>query len=216
MEELETINKWLGGHRITIKGFRHFASTEKKLVVCEIGCGGGDNLKAISNYAVRHGIEIEMIGIDIKKECIDYARENCKDLKKISWICSDFRHAILPVKPDIIFSSLFCHHFQDEAVIEIFQWMKENAKLGFYINDLHRHPFAYYSIKLLTSVFSKSYLVINDAPLSVQRGFSRVELDKMIRKVLCKDSLWTCNLYWKWAFRWLIVFYKTEIPAIDD
>lgn len=207
MQELDVINTWLGGHHITLAGFKALAGNQKKISVCEIGCGGGDNLKAIAHYAKKKGIELNITGIDIKKECIDYARQNGSMLKEARWICSDFRHAILPQKPDIIFSSLFCHHFDDDGVIEIIRWMKSNAKRGFFINDLHRHPLAYYSIKLLTALFSKSYLVKNDAPLSVRRGFRKPELEKLTAKSLNGDEGIVCRIHWKWAFRWLAIFY---------
>ena len=39
--------KNLGGHQITWKGFVKLAKKEKQIQVCEIGCGGGDNMKTI-------------------------------------------------------------------------------------------------------------------------------------------------------------------------
>jgi len=114
----------------------------------------------------------------------------------------------LEQKPDIVFSSLFCHHFDDQQVAELMKWMKANSRVGFFINDLHRHPFAYYSIKWLTKFFSKSYLVKNDAPLSVLRGFKRKELEMYVAQSLPAGpagSISNLQLKWKWAFRWLLI-----------
>jgi hypothetical protein len=47
------------------------------------------------------------------------------------------------------------------------------------INDLHRHFFAYYSIRTLTTLFSKSPMVRHDAPVSVRRAFRPAELLKI-------------------------------------
>ena len=82
--------------------------------------------------------------------------------------------------------------------------MHQNAEKGFFIADLHRHPLAYYSIKLLTGLFSKSYLVKNDAPLSVLRGFSRKEWEAL----LAQPGIKNYSIRWKWAFRWLIIVEK--------
>ena len=87
---------------------------------------------------------------------------------------------------------------------EILTWMKQHSTVGFFINDLHRHPLAYYSIKWLTGLFSKSYMVKNDAPLSVLRGFKRGELETF--NVQC--SILNAQLKWKWAFRWLLIAYN--------
>ena len=103
-------------------------------------------------------------------------RKTLKAIRHIDFICADFRDARLLQKPDIIFSSLFCHHFSDDEVKDIIEWKYEYSKLGFFINDLHRHPLAYHSIRLLSQVFSKSYLVKNDAPLSVEKGFYAIRV----------------------------------------
>ncbi|HTE11556.1 MAG TPA: hypothetical protein VK645_11305, partial [Chitinophagaceae bacterium] len=80
-------------------------------------------------------------------------------------------------------------------------WMHENAGIGFFINDLHRHFLAYYSIKILTGLFSKSYLVKNDAPLSVQRGLIKKEWEGLLKQSVLDNY----SIEWKWAFRWLII-----------
>ena len=205
MKELNFINTWLGGHKITIDGFKELASNRKQISVCEIGCGGGDNLVAINNYCSKKKIDVQFTGIDIKKECIDVARSRKTLPVDTVWIANDYQQANFTSKPDIIFSSLFCHHFTDDQLLDQLRWMKDNSRVGFFINDLNRNVFAYYSIKLLTKVFSSSYLVKNDAPLSVLRGFSRKELHQ-----LCSSAgIQPVNIQWKWAFRFLVT-YKNE------
>ncbi len=83
---------------------------------------------------------------------------------------------------------------------QILKWMDQNARRGFFINDLHRNAIAHHSIKLLTTLFSRSYLVKNDAPLSVLKGFKRKEL----RDHLELAGIRNYQIEWKWAFRWLI------------
>ncbi len=202
MKELDVINRWLGGHRITLKAFKSLLGEKKQISVCEIGCGGGDNLAAISSYCARNSIDFTAIGIDLKKECIDFAEGRHHLAFPTKWIVSDFAEIRFEVKPDIIFSSLFCHHFTNEQLHFQLQWMQRNCNLGFFINDLHRHFLAYHSIKLLTNSFSSSYLVKNDAPLSVARGFKKAELKK-----LCDNTgIPKAEIQWQWAFRFLITF----------
>jgi hypothetical protein len=103
-------------------------------------------------------------------------------------------------KPDIIFASLFCHHFTDEELIKMMAWMKENSNLGFFINDLHRNPISYRFIKFTSRLFSSSYLVKNDAPLSVLRGFKKQDWENILQQA----GIINYTIQWKWAFRWLI------------
>jgi len=201
MQELGLINAWLGGHRITLDGFKKLLKNRKKITICEIGCGGGDNLEAIQKWCKRKNISVDIIGIDINPYCIEVAKSKFLN-ENVRFIVSDYQQVHFEKdKRDIIFSSLFCHHFTELQLLRMLKWMQSNSGIGFFINDLHRHRFAFYSIKGLTSIFSKSWLVKNDAPLSVLRGFTRKEW----RQLLSKSSISTYSIQWKWAFRWLVI-----------
>jgi SAM-dependent methyltransferase len=201
MRELNTINTLLGGHAITLEGFKKLAKDKTEITVCEIGCGGGDNLVAIVKYCKVKQIKIHCIGIDYNIECIAFAKQNMDLKDNTDFICSDYAQVYFENNPDIIFSSLFCHHFTDEALIYQLKWMNQNAGLGFFINDLHRHWMAYYLIKMLTNLFSKSYLVKNDACLSVARGFKEIDW----QNIFFKAGIENYQIAWKWAFRYLLV-----------
>ncbi len=203
MKELGFINKHLGGHDITLDGIVALIQTtnslNKTFDIVEIGCGGGDNLHAIKNWAQHIQLPVSLTGIDINPECVVFAQQQQRN-SEINFIYSDFKNVTFRSKPDIIFCSLFCHHFTDEELVYMLQWMKTNSSLGFFINDLHRHPIAFYSIKFLTSIFSRSYLVKNDAPISVLRGFTRKEWINLLDQA--EITNYSCS--WRWAFRWLI------------
>ncbi len=194
--ELKFINTYLGGHDVIKKGLRKFSETET-LDVLEIGSGGGDNLSALQNYRPQN----KYYGLDIKQVCIEYSQLKNKS---INWILSDYSK--LDQKFDIIFNSLFCHHFEDNDLVEMLTWMNKNSRKGFFIGDLHRHPLAYYSIKFLTAMFSSSYLVKNDAPLSVKRSFTKSEWKTLLAKAGIKNY----EIKWCWAFRWLVVVKKED------
>lgn len=204
MKELNIINTLLGGHSITIKGVKALLKgTNTTPIICEIGCGGGDNLNAVADSYKKERKWVKLIGIDIKKECITTAMESFPD-ETAMWICNDYAKAAFLQQPDIIFSSLFCHHFTNEQLLEQLKWMYKNSTIGFFINDLHRHPLAYYSIKIITRFFSKSYLVKNDAPISVLRGFTKKEWEVLFKEA----GITNYSIKWKWAFRHLIIVRK--------
>jgi 2-polyprenyl-3-methyl-5-hydroxy-6-metoxy-1,4-benzoquinol methylase len=200
LQELNTINTLLGGHKITIDGIKAFTN-KNELVVCEVGCGGGDNLEAINKWRKKKvANNYELIGIDLKDTCIQFAVEQYGKLA--TWVKSDYALVNFEkAKPDVIFSSLFCHHFTEDELIKLLQWKKQNSAAGFFINDLQRNTVAYYLIKWLTKIFSKSYLVKNDAPVSVTRGFHKKEWENILQKAGIENY----KIQWKWAFRYLII-----------
>jgi 2-polyprenyl-3-methyl-5-hydroxy-6-metoxy-1,4-benzoquinol methylase len=203
LSELDFINRYLGGHGLTLDSIEQLIPAtpqDKPIEICEIGCGGGGNLQVIDQWARLKGINVSLTGIDLKTDCLKYAQEK-NWYHPTRWIRGDFRDTHFHTQPDILFSSLFCHHFPDEEIPPMLHWMHSRSRLGFFINDLHRHPLAYYSIKALTKTFSRSYLVRNDAPLSVARSFHRRDWEKYFAHA----GLLQPRIVWKWAFRWQII-----------
>ncbi|MEO5947562.1 MAG: methyltransferase domain-containing protein [Chitinophagaceae bacterium] len=203
LKELNIINTRLGGHAITLKGVQSFLNSKEPIVICEIGCGGGDNLFAIYKYCLKKQIPVSFIGIDMNAACIEFAKQQYPQLD-CKWICSDYATVQFDKQPGIIFSSLFCHHFTDEQLMLMLQWLQKNSSKGFFINDLQRHWMAYYLIKYITHFFSKSYLVKNDACLSVSRGFTKKEWQQLFQQAAISKY----EINWKWAFRYLITCKK--------
>ena len=212
MRELDVINTWLGGHAISCSGLKTLLNGygQTKIRICEIGCGGGDNLRALWHWCRKHGIEAGVIGIDYNPHCIQIASDNWNG-GPAQWILSDYRnmHFEEADRPDIVFSSLFCHHFSDDELVPMLHWMDRQSRRGWFINDLHRHILAYHSIRWLTRWFSRSRLVKNDAPLSVLRGLERQEWTRL----LGRSGISGYSLRWKWAFRWLITRRHDEQTA---
>lgn len=213
--ELDVINRYLGGHRITLKGLERVLEApaaqailhKRPLRVCEIGCGGGDNLLVIDRWARRRGIPLEIIGVDMKEVCTGFARRKAWS-HPVQWITDDYRAVRFDSPPDVLFSSLFCHHFPDQDLPGMLRWMYDRSVCGFFINDLHRHPLAYHSIRWLTWAFSRSYLVRNDAPLSVQRAFRRRDWEGYLSSAALGAPAGG-SVRWAWAFRWLVVVNKS-------
>ena len=204
LTELHLINRLLGGYKVLLKGLKILLSDSKTATVriLDLGSGCGDSL-AVLHKMLYPKYRLELTGVDLKSDCIRYAKHRHKQYQ-INFIESNYRDLIMQESNspfDIITASLFCHHLTDEDLVELLIWLHQNARLGFVINDLHRHWFAYYAIKGLTKLFSKSYLVKHDAPLSVLRGFQKKELQALLKKA----GIQKYHIQWCWAFRWLIV-----------
>ncbi|MBA4849257.1 methyltransferase domain-containing protein [Emticicia sp. BO119] len=206
LRELDFINRWLGGHKVVLDGVRAFLkkrTKDQRVSIMEIGSGGGDNLRETGILLNKKKIPYQLQGVDLKEDCVQFAlsQQNIQ----VSYQICDYRLAdTKKKKPHYIFNSLFCHHFTDPQLVRMLRWLYQNSEKGFFIADLHRHVLAYYSIKWLTRLFSKSYLVKNDAPLSVLRGFSRKEWEYLLQQAEIKNY----SIQWKWAFRWLIIVEK--------
>jgi 2-polyprenyl-3-methyl-5-hydroxy-6-metoxy-1,4-benzoquinol methylase len=206
LSELDLINSRLGGHNATISGIKKLITDKHKTYhIVDIGCGGGDAILRIDRWARKNNFKVRFTGVDMNSDCIEYMKKYCAEVKDLKASVMDYRDFLKSNSDiDIIHCSLFCHHLTDEQLSELFTFMRDHARTGFVINDLHRHWLAYYSIWFLTRIFNGSKLVKNDAPLSVRRGFSRDEL----RSFLSSAGLQEAELSWQWAFRFLINYSK--------
>ncbi|MHC2993299.1 SAM-dependent methyltransferase [Pontibacter sp. HJ8] len=207
LEELEVINHWLGGYKVVLDALEGLLEkyTGPPLHIADIGCGGGDTLRSIAKWARRKKMNLRLTGIDANDFMVQYARQRCGGFPEISIAQHDvFSDNFQKQSYDIVVCSLFCHHFTNEQLVAMFRQLHRQAGMAVIINDLHRHWFAYYSIKYITAAFSGSRLVKNDAPLSVRRAFRREELQLLLQQA----GVANYSLRWMWAFRWQLLLKK--------
>ncbi len=203
LRELNTINKFLGGNQISVSAFKKMAKGSERIALADLGCGGGDIMIEMAKWAGRKKINAEFLGIDANSNIVRFAETNSAQFPDIKYRAINiFSDEFRDLKTDIIHCCLFIHHFSKSELIQLFRQFKEQTKVGVIINDLHRHPIAYWSIKILTRLFSKSTMVRNDASISVARGFKRNELILILKEA----GITEYKLSWQWAFRWKLIF----------
>lgn len=203
LNELHFVNTYLGGYNTTRLGLRKLLDKENRTIrIADVGCGGGHNMIEIAKWCERRNIKVELTGIDMKSSCIDYAKEKTKGYSNMNFITSDY--ALVDQEFDVIHSCLFTHHLNDEQLHHYLSWSKKRSKIGVIVNDLHRNILAYYSIKWLTALFSNSYLVKNDACLSVLRSFKAKEWEPFAKRAGFEG----CRVVWNWAFRYTTICRK--------
>lgn len=206
LDTLASINKWLGGNTVTINGLEKMLkghSKKEPITIIDLGCGGGDILRRISKYGKKEGYTFNLIGVDANKDAMVYARHLSKNYHDISFIaCDIFSEEFEALQYDLVLSTLFLHHFKEEQIIELLSKAKKKAKFGIIVNDLHRHPMAYYLFKLIC-IPIKNRMIIEDGLTSILRGFKREELASFSNKLQVKPKI-----KWKWAFRYQWIIQK--------
>ena len=206
LDELDILNRSFGGHAITLQGLKMLVTDKEKTYrIADLGCGSGDTMKHLAKWAKANGYKVVLIGVDMNTDAIEHLNAHCKDFPEISGVVSDYKEFLKANSNiDIIHCSLFCHHLNDEELLNLLNWVKSYAKVGIIINDLQRHWLAYYSAKAFTYLLNGSVLAKNDGPISVLRGFKRKELDTLFQRA---GFEWYSIAY-KWAFRYLVVGQK--------
>ncbi len=203
LRELEFINRWLGGNKVTINGIKELIKDlNNPINIVDLGCGGGDLLKEVAHWGRWKKVRITLTGIDANPNIIAFAEANTKGYEEINFKTLNVQTEVFNyVDYDIAVATLFTHHFNNQELVNLLRILTRQTKIGVVINDLHRHGLAYYSIKILTQLFSKSAMVKYDAPVSVLRGFSRQDLESILKEA----GIYKYELRWKWAFRWQLI-----------
>ena len=205
LRELDVINHWLGGNAVTINALKKRWQTIPKeyiITIADLGCGSGELLRIISRLAERENRQVRLTGFDANPHIVEYARTHSIEFEDITYETANvFSEEFQEQKFDVVLATLFMHHFSEVELVKLFTYLRKQTQSTIIINDIHRHPIAYYSIHWLTQLFSRSTMVKFDAPLSVLRAFKKSEWIEIMKKA----GINIYQLKWKWAFRWQLI-----------
>jgi 2-polyprenyl-3-methyl-5-hydroxy-6-metoxy-1,4-benzoquinol methylase len=204
LKGLGDLNNWFGGHKTLIKALQQFP-VQAGNHLSDWGCGGGDALKAIARWAEQEKLPLQLTGVDAAPAAIEFAQKETARFANIDYVqAMVMSDELKPDQFDIVISSLFTHHFEDNAWVALVQKMLNCSRRGVIITDLHRHWLLYYSLIAIFSTVIPNKMMRHDGPLSVQRSFKKAELVQL----LAKAGITHYKIEWKWAFRWQVIIYK--------
>lgn len=206
LDKIAAINTLLGGNKLTVKAVKRFLDridTQKTITIADVGCGNGDMLRLLANYARKRNITLELTGIDANRFTIDYAAKLSENYPNIHYVCLDiFEEEFERLQYDIILCTLTLHHFKDDAILKIMKRFYDNTTTGVIINDLHRSKIAYRLFQVISTIFGLNRMSTEDGLVSILRGFKRQDLEAYSKQLGFKNY----NITWRWAFRyeWII------------
>jgi 2-polyprenyl-3-methyl-5-hydroxy-6-metoxy-1,4-benzoquinol methylase len=206
LDKIAKINQLLGGNKLTLQGVQHLISnknTNDELLIVDVGCGNGDMLRSLADYAKINNWNFNLIGIDANPFTIDHAKKLSSQYANISYLCEDiFDSKFKTLKYDIVLCTLTLHHFKDDEIIQLMDVFYNNARVGIVINDLERSAIAYRLFQGLCFAFQLNAMSRKDGLVSILRGFKKKELQAFSKQL----NLTKYTIDWKWAFRyqWII------------
>lgn len=177
VHDLAKVNTLTMARRPTIDFLRSLRAS--KLRILDVGYGDGDMLRAVRRWANDNGVSATLVGIDLNPRSALAARE-ADDTPDIDYRTGDY--ADLASEPwDVIISSLVAHHMTPDQLAAFIGFMDDHAKMGWFINDLHRHAFAYYGYPLLATIMRWHPIVRHDGQLSIARSYRPAEWPAILK-----------------------------------
>lgn len=203
LTELDIMNRYLGGHTISLEGIKSLMSDkDKKYHIVDLGCGSGDVLRFVARWARKNQYSVKLTGVDLNDDAIKYLVVQSAEYPEITGIAANYEdYLAIGNDIDIIHCGLFCHHLNDKKLVQLFRYLKTSSTRGIVINDLQRNPLAYYLVWLLTRLLNGTALSKHDGPVSVLRGFKRNEMESLIQQAGLEEY----TIQWRWIFRYLVV-----------
>lgn len=184
LHEIAFINRYLGDRRALRKTLLREIKTKniREFSVLDVGCGSGELLRYVAEFARSSGRTARLTGIDLNEISASITSSVSHNFPEISSVSGDaFKLPFADGEFDYAISSLFFHHLADDQIPLVLNEMSRVASRGIFVIDLHRHPMAYVLYKLFCVVFRISPLVRHDGSLSILRGFSPAELDDLLK-----------------------------------
>jgi SAM-dependent methyltransferase len=191
LRDIDRLNRWTLGYLPTMNWLNDVKTTlpllRLPLSILDVGCGDGEGLRRIEQWALSQGIAVDLVGIDMNLDAAAIATEARPYWSRIRYFHGNV-FAYRPQKPiHLVISSLLTHHLNDVDAVRFLQWMEKHAEIGWFINDLSRSEFAYRFIRAFSRLAWLHPFVQRDAPISIARSFVPEEWQRLCRTAGLSD-----------------------------
>lgn len=202
LHDLAKVNVVTLGYRPTmafLEGLRRAGRFDlgRPITIVDAGSGYGDLLRKVERWARRHKLEARLVGIDLNPWSAKAAKEAALGCSSIEWVTGDIFDRIETA--DVVICALFAHHLDDRRLVEFLRLIEAKSGIGWFINDLHRHPLPYAVFGPLASIMRWHLFVRHDGPVSIARGFVASDWRSLARDA--GVDLAVVDIRWRFPFR---------------
>jgi SAM-dependent methyltransferase len=192
--DLAKANWWTMAARPTLS-FVKRATRDRPFRLLDVGFGHGDMLRTIARWAEKRGQTCELVGVDLNPRSEPAARAATPAHMPIRYVTGDYVE--LAGEPwDLIVSSLVAHHMTHEQLIAFLRFMDATARMGWLVNDLHRHPLPHFGFPILARLMGWHRIVREDGTLSIARSYRPDEWPPIL-----EEAGVTARIYRAFPFR---------------
>lgn len=174
LHDLAQVNSVTLARRPTLGFLDRLPPADRPLRLLDVGFGDGDMLRTIARWALKHGIATALVGVDLNPRSANVARAQTPADLRIDYRTGDYAD-LAGERWDVVISSLVAHHMSASELLSFLRFMDTHAARGWFINDLHRHGFAWMGYPLLARLARWHRIVREDGQLSIARSYRPAE-----------------------------------------
>lgn len=168
LKGLGRVNGWTFAARPTLSFLARATRGRDGFSLLDVGSGEGGMLRTVADWARRRGLTARLTGVDLNPKSQAVARAKTPEDMPIDYLTGDYSEL---GRFDFVVSSLVAHHMTDGQLRDFLRWMEEKSDRGWFVNDLHRHRFAYFVYPVLATLLRVHRIVREDGRLSIARSF---------------------------------------------
>jgi 2-polyprenyl-3-methyl-5-hydroxy-6-metoxy-1,4-benzoquinol methylase len=206
---LERVNRISGIASLLWRSIRPLCqrNPQRPLRVFDVGCGGGDISVGVWKKAQRAGFPIQIGGCDISPKALRMSTERARAAgAEAEYVSVDILNDPLPRGWDVMYCSLFLHHFDEQQGVRLLSNMARSAEEMVLVNDLIRDRLGYFLCWWGVRLLTRSPIVHVDGPLSVRAGFQPAEVLDMAVQAGMNGA----RISRHWPQRLLLTWHRPE------
>ena len=162
--------------------------------IVDVGCGYGDMLRRIALWAEDRKLPVKLTGIDLNANAIRAAREATLP-GTVTFLAGNAYDFKPPEGIDVVISSLMTHHMEDAEIVTFLGWMEASARLGWFINDLHRERIPYYFYRTFAPLTTLHRFAKHDGAVSILRSFQPAEWRTLLQAAAIPPDAYLLQRY---------------------
>jgi 2-polyprenyl-3-methyl-5-hydroxy-6-metoxy-1,4-benzoquinol methylase len=165
LRDLVFINRLLGGHKVIRDRLSELYAWDDSFTMLDVGAASGDTGRVVRE---RHPRAIVT--------SVDYRQDHLHNAAPPKLVADAFRLPFAAGSFDIVFCSLFLHHFTDDQIVALLRGFAAVSRRLVFVSDLERHPLAYYFLPATRWLLRWNRITLHDGPISVEAAFRPEEL----------------------------------------
>jgi 2-polyprenyl-3-methyl-5-hydroxy-6-metoxy-1,4-benzoquinol methylase len=209
LKGLERVNRLSRTAHVISRAIRKSCDQESKrpLRILDLACGGGDVTLSVSQRLLAAGMQVAVEGWDRSETAISYAKKRGSQRQKNRYGTSTrhvrfYQRDVLELESDkeydVVMCTLFLHHLERDAAVQLLAKMHRAARQLVLIDDLRRTWFGYRLAQLGCQILSRSPIVHVDGPLSVRAAFTESEIRELSQQAHLPEP--TITRHWPQRF----------------
>lgn len=201
-DQFHRLNRLLTGWKSLFKQrILPLSETARPLKILDIGCGGGDLCRNLSEWAGRSSIPVDITGIDPDPRAIRYSRSQPlpDNVRFLHCTAADLVH--IEETFDVVLSNHLLHHLEDSEVTTLCREAEKLTTGTVLFNDIRRSRTGYLLFGAISPLLFRHSFIVRDGLTSIRRSFHPDEMKSVLPAGWNVESLFPWRLLVSYSAR---------------